>query len=628
MGWALLLLAIVTAACLRFVYLGRLPPGLYRDEAFNGLDALGVLDGQHAVYFQANNGREPLFIYLTALSIARFGRSAMAVRLAAAVVGTLTTWFTYKLAASWFGRRVGLLSAWLWAITLWPVHLSRIGLRPILLPPLMAAAFWLGTLAYQRQQRWLWLLAGAVYGAAFYTYLPIRFTPLLLLALAVYLAATNRWRRLWPGAFWFAAGTAVTLAPFAFVIWQQPDLLLGRAGQVSILNPAINGGDFWGTLWRHLWRATGMFLWRGDSILRHNPAGRPVFDFLMALPFLAGLVWCGRHWRRASSFIVLLWTAVLLGPTILAEDAPHFLRAVGVLPAAIMLPAIGLARLWTWSHLPAQPRQMLVILLAAGSLAITWRDYTNYGKQADVAYLFETAAAEMALQINNEPPDTAVFVDERFWQEWSSLPFLADAHEVTLFRPDEGIPKQGAPVVIYAWPYGPLDFVPRAFNPPALISTETGGLAREDLAEQANPLFVRYAEQPTTPEGGILAKFGNQLVLQQAATTFPAPDQIEVTLYWRTDTAVHQDLVLFVHIMGPDGLVAQDDAPPAAGYWPRAWWQPGLSIVDSHTITLPAPFDSSRHQILIGLYDAATGARLPVFDSSGTPAGDSWRLQP
>ena len=107
LGWVFLLLALLTAAALRFWQLGAAPPGLYRDEAYNGLDALGVLQGRHALFFSANNGREPAYIYLTALSVALFGRTVLAVRLAAAVAGTLTTWITYRLAATWFNQRVG-----------------------------------------------------------------------------------------------------------------------------------------------------------------------------------------------------------------------------------------------------------------------------------------------------------------------------------------------------------------------------------------------------------------------------------------------------------------------------------------------------------------------------------------
>ena len=68
-GWALLLLAVVLAVGLRLYRLGEWPPGPYRDEAYNGLDALSVLRGDHALFFPANNGREPIYIYLVALAV-------------------------------------------------------------------------------------------------------------------------------------------------------------------------------------------------------------------------------------------------------------------------------------------------------------------------------------------------------------------------------------------------------------------------------------------------------------------------------------------------------------------------------------------------------------------------------
>ncbi|HEX6385950.1 MAG TPA: glycosyltransferase family 39 protein [Anaerolineae bacterium] len=620
---------IVTAATLRFWQLGQLPPGLYRDEAMNGLDALSVLEGQHALFFAANNGREPAYIYLTALSIAIFGRSALAVRLAAAVIGTLATLPIYQMAATWFDRRTGLLAAWVWAITLWPVHLSRLGLRPILLVPLLALTFWLGTLAYRRQERRLWLLAGAVYGVAFYTYLAVRFTPLLLLLFLLYLVWSGRGRELWPGVLWFGAGAVVVVAPLAVLAWQQPQLVLGRANQVSILSPTINGGHLWRALWQQAGRGLGLFLWQGDTILRHNPAGRPVFDLFMALPFLAGLSWCLWRWRRPAAMLLLLWTGVMLGPTVLAEDTPHFLRAVGLLPAVVILPAIGLAQLWTWSRLSTKVGQPLVIMLAVASLIVTVVDYVAYGRQPEVAFLFQAAATDMARQINAEPVGTTVFIDERFWDErFAAIPFLVRQQPVK-FNPQSGLPLQPAvPAAIYAWPYGPLDFIPQVLTPPALVSVETGSLARDDLEATPYPLYVRYTWQ-TAPDGWTsLANFDNQVQLQQATLTTLDEATLQVDLYWTTATALTQDTVAFVHVVGPDGLVGQHDGPPAGGHWPRQWWQPGLIVHDRHRVRLPEPYDRSRHRIDVGLYDAQTQVRLPILAVDGKLIGYTWQLHP
>ena len=78
--WSALAMILVAAA-VRAPGLGDVPPGLYHDEAFHGLDALDVLSGQAKLYFPTNNGREPLYIYLVAASVGTFGRSPFALRL-------------------------------------------------------------------------------------------------------------------------------------------------------------------------------------------------------------------------------------------------------------------------------------------------------------------------------------------------------------------------------------------------------------------------------------------------------------------------------------------------------------------------------------------------------------------
>lgn len=625
-----MLCALLVAAALRFWQLGEAPPGLYRDEAVNGLDALGVLNGRHALFFTANNGREPAYIYLTAGAIALFGRTAIAVRLAASTAGVVTTVLTYRLARAWFGWRAGVFAAWLWAVTLWPVHLSRIGLRPILLAPLLALAFWLGTLAYRRGRWWLWLGAGLAYGATFYTYLAARFTPLLLLLLLSYLLLSRpeRRRRLWPGAAVAAMGALLILLPLALYALERPDLILGRAGQVSILNPAVNDGDLWGTLWRQAIRSLGLFLREGDTILRHNPAGRPVFDLFMALPFLAGLGWCLRHIRRPAALALLSWLLIMLGPTLLAEDAPHFLRAAGLLPAVVILPSLGLSKMWEWPKLSDALRRGIVILLALGTLITTIVDYAAFVRQPDTAYLFEAAARELAEKINEEEVATTQLLDRRFWEGWPSILFLVDrTRPPLLFTPAETPDSPPLPLSIYAWPHGPLHFVPQAVPAPAVVLVERGGLARNDLETEPYPLYVRYAASPRSGERATVATFGSSVQLLGAEVSAPAPEQLQVDLYWAAGEPLPEPLVAFVHVVGDGERLGQSDRPPAYGYWPPSWWQAGIVIHDRRVVDLQEAYDSARHQITVGLYKATTGERLPVYDTAGQPAGDTWLLR-
>jgi 4-amino-4-deoxy-L-arabinose transferase-like glycosyltransferase len=627
----LLLFTGITAAVFRFWQLGALPPGLYRDEAINGLDALGVLRGDHALYFAANNGREPAYVYLIALGISLFGRTALAVRFGAALVGTLTTWLVFRLTTDWFDRLTGLLAAWLWAITLWPVHLSRIGLRAILLVPALTAALWLGTRAYRRPSPARWLLAGVAYGLTAYTYLAARFSPLLVLLLILLLG----WRggrearlRLRHGAPWAIAGFALSIAPLAVVALSQPELVIGRTGQVSILNPAINDGQLLDTLWRQLADGLGMFFWRGDQILRHNPAGRPVFDILMAGPFLLGVVWSLRQRRRLAASALLLWTGVMLGPTILAEDAPHFLRAVGVLPGALILAAVGLRWLAGWEQLPAAARTGLVVLVLVGSAGLTIRDYARYVAAPDTAYLFEAGARDLAEAIDNEPAATAVLVEQRLLEGWPSVGFLVARDPApTLFDAPGQLPAPlPLPAAVYVWPHASLDALQTAFPAPVLLSARLGSKGRGDLEAEAYPLYARFGAEEVPPLS-VLARFGENMTLRQAdLRVAPAGNAVEVSLVWSAGQAVDEALIAFVHLVDDAGIVVQSDAAPADGLWPVAWWQPGQLVYDRHALDLDEPYNPDRHRLLIGLYEEATRVRLPVFTPDGLPVGDTWPL--
>lgn len=607
-----------------------------------------MLQGDHALFFPANNGREPFYIYLVAGAIAWLGPTTLALRLPAAIIGVLAVIPAYLLGQAWFGRIAGVMAAFLWAMTFWPVHLGRIGLRAGLLGPILALALWLGTQAYRKHRAAWWLAAGLVYGLTFYTYLAARVTPLMLLLLAIYLIATGRRRLLWDDGrlLWFFLGAGVVIAPIAWLLWRDPSLIFGRAGQVSVLNPAIHGGDLVGALARQTARAAGMFVWRGDPILRHNallnyeavPAtghalGRPVFDPLLAGPFLLGLGWCLWRWRRPSAAALLLWQAVMLLPTILAADTPHFLRAAGLLPGVVFFPAIGLALIWDWSRLPAVWRRGAVILLLLGSLAWTIRDYGRYAVQQDVSFLFESAAAVLADSARETPANVTVYLDQRFPDGWPSVRFLLGDRPVTTFQPETGLPEAiRRPSALYVWPYEPLDFLPTAINPPAAIAVAAGPLARGDLEPAPYSLFSRYAVTPGESDERLAANFSDRYFLRAVSAGHPRPDAVSLGLRWdrgMLESESGQLPNLFIHVSDPAGVViAQYDGPLGDGLWPAEWWQPALLIDESHTVELPIPYDPALHAVTIGLYWPDTGERLPVLDARGRVIDDKLMIQP
>ncbi|HSH03270.1 MAG TPA: glycosyltransferase family 39 protein [Anaerolineae bacterium] len=629
------MLLLIFSATLRLWQLEELPPGLYRDEAYNGLDAWQVLQGEHALFFTANNGREPTFIYLTAVSVALFGRTTFALRFASAVIGTLTTWVTYHLATSWFNRTTGFFTAFLWTITFWPLHLSRLGLRTVLLPFTLALFFWFATIAYRRHQPHLWFITGLIYASSFYTYLASRFTPVLLFALLLYMlfAQPTARQRLQRGLAPFGLGFLLALSPFLLLWFQQPELILGRTQQVSILSPSINNGDLWGTLLRQIGRALGMFFWQGDTIWRHNLAGRPVFDLSLLLPFFIGLFYALYHWRRLTTATLLIWSFTMLGPTILAEDTPHFLRSVGILPAVLIFPALGLAHIWHWPKLPIYARRLLVIILAGLTTFSSLNDYFfTYAHAPTAHYFFESAAQQLASDINNDLtslPNTPVLVHDILWSSWPSLHYLiTPTDHLNIINPDQLTPPNSPNLVIYSWPYGSLSTTHSALQAsplPTLLHAYPGPLARGDLEPEAYSLYSRYYRS-TSPIPPPVAIFDNQIYLHEVNISQHGPAAI-IDLIWTTTTPLTTSLTTFVHLVDATGLITQTDQLPAQNLWPTPLWQPNQAVHDRHLITIPPSISLEQTQLFIGLYPQyRSDQRLLVTTMDGTPVGNAWTL--
>lgn len=203
-----LLVAVIAlaAAFLRFYRLDQIPPGFPFDQAFNAFDLLRLMQGEFAIFFPANTGREPLFLYLQLVGVALFGPTSFALKLTSALVGVVTIPLIYGCARAFFqSARVAALTALFATFSFWHVFFSRDGLRVILAVPLTLLTFWLLWRAFDRRHARAFALAGFYTALALYTYPSARLLPLALILLTVYVALTDRARallfqRAWPRA--------------------------------------------------------------------------------------------------------------------------------------------------------------------------------------------------------------------------------------------------------------------------------------------------------------------------------------------------------------------------------------------------------------------------------------------
>jgi nitroreductase len=96
-----------------------------------------------------------------------------------------------------------------------------------------------------------------------------------------------------------------------------------------------------------------------------------------------------------------------------------------------------------------------------------------------------------------------------------------------------------------------------------------------------------------------------------------------ITLYWQALTQMDESYTVFVHLLGGGGkVVAQRDSLPMGGEAPTTGWIEGEVIVDPYELSLPKDLSSGEYLLEVGMYDAATGERLPVINRQGVLLGD------
>jgi hypothetical protein len=140
------------------------------------------------------------------------------------------------------------------------------------------------------------------------------------------------------------------------------------------------------------------------------------------------------------------------------------------------------------------------------------------------------------------------------------------------------------------------------------------------LALYATPLS--FVSQSTSP---LNVTFGDRINLigyAIGASEARAGDLLPLVLTWRASQSPTQNYKVFVHMLDRhDHIVAQRDSEPLSGRSPTTSWQPGQSIADNYGLLVAPGTPPGEHRIEVGMYDLATGARLPV-SVEGKPVGD------
>ncbi|MBI4301617.1 MAG: glycosyltransferase family 39 protein [Chloroflexi bacterium] len=640
----LVIIIVVLAAFLRLVWLEGVPAGWHHDEAVKAIMSSEVLEGkQRPIFFSAYTGREPLYIYLAAGIMGLVGeeRSILALRLTSALVGIATVGATYLLVRELFGRKVALVAAALLALSLWHLIASRNGYRAVSQPLLEAVSVYLLWRATRTQALWQYALGGLALGAVAYTYTASRAFPLLLGPFAIWWLVTHGLpqRRIRNGLAISIFLALLSVVPLAFYFLGHPQDFSARMGQVSVFNPGMSQGQPLRQLADSLAKGLGMFTQRGDPLWRFNLAGRPVFVGALAIFFYLGLIVAlKRAWKRDSaSILVLLWVGVMLLPALFSAEAmPSFQRAIGIMPAIYVLPALALVATVSWLEKRWPVRfgkgyvsWLLVLVVLAADGGRTWYDFfevRGHSVQAGIETQEDVVAQARFLEKEAIQNSAQLLVSSQYYHHpvlaqlaphvYPRLKFF-DGRQSIVFSPQ---------AVEDSWYVFPFSAMPAELG----FYLPSDSLVEKPLFSDGRVKYAAYRLSPRQVQAQVEQILGQpdykpisvdlggkvDLLAYELEARANQGDKLPITLVWRAkEEDESRDYVFFSHLIDLSGDMwgQADDSS-----FPTAEWRAGDIVVGRYDLSIRKDAPPGKYRVEVGAYDRATLERLAAVDLGRT----------
>ncbi len=558
---------------------------LDHDEAYNGLDALSLLETPRLTpFFESNNGRESLWMYLLAPSVAIFGAQPFALRLVAVFTGVLTLDAVHALARELLGKRAALWTLAALAVLYWHVHLSHVAFRALLYPFIGSLAFALLLRAHRLNRGWL--MAGVMTGALLYTYFSARlWVGLAGLLLLVWLIREPRLRR---GSLRALIAAGVVALPLLIYTLQNPHIALGRVGDQAVVSPTLVLENT--RLWLGAWLA------QGSTYAFHNPMGRPILDLPLAILLVVGIAVLVAR-KRSAGLLILLLAVLAIIPSVFSVDAPHFLRAIGlVVPIALVLgAAIALSKKPQWV--------MVALLILVWTAFNTYRDFNtwvvDYRPPGGNGYKLAHSNA-LLTKLDHQFP---LYTYQTTVTDPLPRFLLQDYHlqPLPLFNfPNCTVGPDGTFRYL-----APLDYEPHPADPvtqwsqPELLLHDESGLP----AELGYSLY--FAESHEIIQPLVLDQRLQIALSSEIETTNRAGDTLTLPLRFSALADLDQPYTVYVHVLREGQLITQLDTLICTDY-PTSEWRMGQAAMQSYPLTLPADLTAGDYVLNIGVYNSTT----------------------
>jgi len=598
----------------------------------------------------------PLTLYLTALPL-RLWQDPLAVALFTGLLNGLAVLACYAVGRAYFGQRVGLMAAFLFAVSPWAIVYGRKMWSQNL--PLVTLGFFAAlcatfshtpTLPHSHVRSKRWALVGAWVGLAALIGLHLgglAFIPVLAIPMVLYRKQVARWPLL-VGVALFA------LAVSPYVIY---DARHGWPNLRAFAQYAGGEAHWSGDALRYAFFLTGSAGIQGmaGGLYPQYLAGLPdlwwlnwVMMGLLALALLYAVVQVvrGPAERRRLVFLLLLWFAVPIAlqsrPTapvhpfyfILLYPAQFFLIAILLVDCCSSLPQVARSGVCSLFIAP-----LFIFLLVWGAwqvavvgrlLVFAERRPTTGGYGIPLKY---TRAAALQARRLAGPAEIVVLsagTDPATDETPAVFEALLFGHPHRFADGRWAAPVPDAPQAVYV--VGPVQDNPADFGqvlerleameyvrPGPLVALPDGwyyrlfyrdGAGREDvmLGLERFPEALRFAN------GTVFLGCWVPGTAQEGGT-------LEVWLAWWVSVPPPPGMSyhFFTHLLDESGaLRSQHDG---AGF-PTVAWRAGDLVLSRFSIPVPENLAMGRYQVWAGLYSYPDVAGVSFLDAAGNPAGE------
>jgi hypothetical protein len=545
-----------------------------------------------------------------------------------------------------------LLAAAALASLRWHIHFSRMGIEPIFVPLLWAAASWL-LLAGWRTGRWLaYVLCGVLLAGAMYSYQGAWIIPLLMVPVAAHLWLHTRsaegGRRRRSGLLLAAGVAALLVLPLAFFFAANPDLLVLRPAQIAVTGTQASAT----TPSANALASALMFVplgQNGDIDPRRNLPGEAALNWWQFLPFAGGFVLAAWRLRNPAYSTILIGLAGLLLPGVFSEYAPHFHRILGAAAPTALLCAVGLDAVlrWGWrpgrsmspatgGPTPARPftrwlaAALVAGLLLAGAAGASYDYFVRWAALPDLFYAFDDGLWQLGQEMARQPAGEPLYLTPRP-ADHPTLAFAlrtqgGAAAPPTSFDGRHVFPLtagvNGAPEHYFVIEHE--DFRTPLLLPEVLPDAAVGSAIHDAAGQRYAVQYVRPAgETPQRPPQQALPQPVDNLsgdgIRLLGYDVLPevlhAGDILYLQLHWLVEEPPAGDWVVFTHLLRGDAggdyvQVAGQDSRPGGGSLPTSRWQPGWRILDEYQLALPNDLAAGVYTLAAGLYQpGAEGAQ-------------------